>query len=57
MTGADSLEMIAVYIGMLGMDFRVEPPDALVDHLREVGERYARAVADSPQSLSHRPRA
>ena len=44
-TGADSLEVLAVYIGMLGLDFRVDGPPALVDHLRVVGERYARAVS------------
>lgn len=43
-TGADSLEIIAVYIGMLGLDFRVDSPPALVDRVRELGERYARAV-------------
>ncbi|HEY0816901.1 MAG TPA: hypothetical protein VGE11_26805 [Pseudonocardia sp.] len=44
-TGSDSLEVLAVYIGMLGLDFRVDGPPALVEHLRRVGERYARAVA------------
>ena len=35
---------VAVYIGMLGLDFHVHGPPALVEHLRAVGERYARAV-------------
>ncbi|TDC52628.1 WYL domain-containing protein [Jiangella ureilytica] len=47
-TGADSLEIIAVYIGMLGLDFRVTEPPGLVEHLRVLGERYRRAIpADS----------
>lgn len=47
-TGADSLEMIAVYVGMLGLDFRVTEPPALVEHLRVLAERYARALPDGP---------
>lgn len=43
-TGADSLEIIAVYIGMLGLDFHVSEPPDLVDHLRTLGHRYLRAV-------------
>lgn len=43
-TGADSLETIAAYIGMLGMDFTVDAPAELVPHLRRVGERYLRAA-------------
>lgn len=43
-TGADSLEVIAVYIGMLGLDFQVTEPPALVEHLRVIGERYRRAI-------------
>lgn len=43
-TGADSLEIIAVYIGMLGLDFRVTEPPALVEHLAVLGRRYASAV-------------
>ena len=38
-TGADTVETVAVYIGMLGIDFHVEAPDELVEHRREVGER------------------
>ena len=45
-TGADSLETIAVYIGMLGMDFTVESPIELRALLRSYSERYARAAAE-----------
>jgi predicted DNA-binding transcriptional regulator YafY len=44
-TGGDSVEIIAVYIGMLGLDFRVTSPPELVTRLRELGARYARSVA------------
>ena len=43
-TGADSVEVIAVYIGMLGLDFHVDGPPELVAQLAVVGERYRRAV-------------
>ena len=43
-TGGDSLEIVAVWIGMLGLDFHVTEPPELVEHLRAVGERYRRAV-------------
>ncbi len=43
-TGADSVEIIAVYIGMLGLDFYVDEPPELVAQLAVVGERYRRAV-------------
>ncbi len=43
-TGADSYEMIAVYIGMLGLDFEVTAPSELVAHLALLAQRYARAV-------------
>jgi predicted DNA-binding transcriptional regulator YafY len=44
-TGADSVETIAVYIGMLGMPFRVSEPPELVEAVRTLGERYAEAAA------------
>jgi predicted DNA-binding transcriptional regulator YafY len=43
-TGGDSYEIIAVYIGMLGLDFRVTAPDELVAHLRVLAGRYARST-------------
>lgn len=47
-TGGDSLEIVAVWIGMLGIDFTVESPAALVDHLKMLADRYAGAVVGSP---------
>lgn len=44
-TGADSCEVMAVYIGMLGMDFRVTEPTELVAHLEALAQRYARATS------------
>ncbi|GAB19816.1 putative DeoR family transcriptional regulator [Gordonia effusa NBRC 100432] len=44
-TGADTLETVAVYIGMLGLDFSVTEPPGLIEHLRIVGERYLRAIS------------
>ncbi|HEY3556626.1 MAG TPA: WYL domain-containing protein [Kribbella sp.] len=43
-TGADSLETIAVYIGMLGLDFDVDGPPALITHLETVANRYLNAI-------------
>jgi predicted DNA-binding transcriptional regulator YafY len=43
-TGADSVETVAVYIGMLGLDFSVTEPPELVAHLATLARRYARAV-------------
>jgi len=42
-TGADSLEMMAVYLGTLGVDFTVADPPELIDHVRTLANRYARA--------------
>jgi predicted DNA-binding transcriptional regulator YafY len=44
-TGADSLDTVAAYIGMLGMDFTVESPAELLPLLQTLGERYARAAS------------
>ena len=43
-TGADSVETVAVYIGMLGLDFTATEPPELVSHLTTLAKRYANAV-------------
>jgi predicted DNA-binding transcriptional regulator YafY len=43
-TGSDSLETLAVYLGLLGYEFRVESPAELADHVRGLATRYQRAV-------------
>lgn len=45
-TGGDSVEVVAVWISMLGLDFSVTEPPELVDNLRALSRRYARAVGD-----------
>ena len=43
-TGGDSLEVVAVWISMLGMPFHVSDPPELVQHVRDLAERYAAAL-------------
>ena len=43
-TGGDSLEIVAVWIGMLGLPFHVDEPPELVEHVRQLAERYAGAL-------------
>jgi predicted DNA-binding transcriptional regulator YafY len=43
-TGADDLDTVAVYIGLLGYEFRVVSPPELIDRLRAISQRYARAI-------------
>lgn len=45
-TGADSLDTVAAYIGMLGMDFTVESPEELRGVLRAYAARYVRAAGE-----------
>lgn len=51
-TGADSLDTLAVYISMLMMDFTVQSPPELVPRLQLLAERYLRAVERSPEALA-----
>ena len=44
--GSDSLDMGAVYIGMLDVDFDVIDPPELADRLRALAARYLRAAGD-----------
>jgi predicted DNA-binding transcriptional regulator YafY len=43
-TGNDNAEMLAVYLGMIGFDFTVTEPPELVEAVRALSERYARAT-------------
>jgi predicted DNA-binding transcriptional regulator YafY len=43
-TGADSIDTLAVHLGLLGHDFDVTGPPELVEHLRELARRYERAA-------------
>ncbi|MGA6203989.1 helix-turn-helix transcriptional regulator [Nocardia testacea] len=45
LTGADAMETIAIYLSMLMMDFRIDGPPELVEHIRTLGRRYQEAVA------------
>ena len=44
-TGADSLDTIAVHLGLLGVNFEVTEPLELVDRVRDLAHRYTQAVA------------
>ncbi|MGO4534409.1 helix-turn-helix transcriptional regulator [Leifsonia sp. 2MCAF36] len=55
LTGADTLDTIAAYIGMLMMDFTVETPAELIPRLQLLSDRYARAVAGSVQTPATDP--
>jgi predicted DNA-binding transcriptional regulator YafY len=46
-TGADSVDTVAVYLGMLDADFAVTGPPELVARLRVLADRYGRAVPES----------
>jgi len=43
-TGADSVDTVAVYLGLLDLDFEVTEPPELVARLRILADRYSRAL-------------
>ncbi|GAB1821462.1 helix-turn-helix transcriptional regulator [Herbidospora sp. RD11066] len=43
-TGADTLQTLAVHLGMLDLDFDVTDPPELIDHLRALAARFTRAT-------------
>jgi predicted DNA-binding transcriptional regulator YafY len=43
-TGADTIDSLAVHLGLLGYDFEATDPPELVTHLRELASRYQRAT-------------
>ncbi|MFI8326884.1 helix-turn-helix transcriptional regulator [Streptomyces sp. NPDC085529] len=48
-TGADSIEVLAVHLGLLGFDFTVTEPAELVELVRALAGRYHRATEPRPQ--------
>jgi predicted DNA-binding transcriptional regulator YafY len=47
-TGASSLDSLAAWISLLGVDFEVCEPPELIEHLRRLAERLSRAVSSAP---------
>jgi hypothetical protein len=45
--GANTLDTLAVNVGLLGLDFTVQDPPELVDHFRALAARYQRATAEA----------
>jgi len=43
--GSDTPQMLAVYLGMLDVDFEVHEPSELLDQLRALADRYRRATS------------
>jgi predicted DNA-binding transcriptional regulator YafY len=43
-TGSNSLDALAVYVGLIGVDFDVHDPPELVDHIRALADRLDRAT-------------
>lgn len=50
-TGADSLDTLAVHLGLLDADFEVTEPPELVEQIRALADRYTRATGGAPTSL------
>lgn len=48
-TGASSVDTIAVHLGLLDLDFEVAEPPELVAKVRALADRYARAVPPAPR--------
>ncbi len=49
--GSDTLDLAAVYIGMLDVDFEVIEPPELIDRLRHLASRYLRAAGDHTSDI------
>lgn len=53
-TGFESLDALAMYVGMLGVPFEVREPPELAGHLRTVAARLTRAAGGAPVSPADR---
>lgn len=48
--GADTVDTLGVYLGLLGEDFDVTGPPELLTHLSRLADRYRRAATASPDT-------
>lgn len=55
LTGADALETLAIYLSMLMMDFRVDGPPELVEHIRTLARRYTESLPPEKDSTATAP--
>lgn len=46
-TGADNLDTLAAYLGLLGADFEIGGPPELVEYVQVLASRYGRAVVNA----------
>jgi predicted DNA-binding transcriptional regulator YafY len=46
--GAGSLDMLGMYLAMIGFDFEVQEPPELIDHIQWLAGRFARAASSPP---------
>lgn len=51
-TGADTVDVLALHLGLLGAPFEVTDPPELVAHVRELARRYAAATPAVPDDVS-----
>lgn len=50
--GAEDPEMMAIYLGLLGVDFEIVDSPELVQALRTLGERFVRATSDAQPKVA-----
>ncbi|PWI41816.1 hypothetical protein CK485_23685 [Streptomyces sp. ICBB 8177] len=51
-TGFASLDALAVYIALFGVEFEIHEPPELAARMREVGERLLRAAPEGPDATT-----
>ena len=54
--GSSTFESLAMHIALLGVDFEVTEPAELVNQVRQLAERYRRAISRLPPESPPRPR-
>ncbi len=55
LTGADRIDVLAVHVSLLGVDFDVTEPPELVEYVRTLAGRYLRATGDANVAATQLP--